>query len=335
MVEISAVVPVYNEEENVTDLVNQIRDALESMARDYEIIIVDDGSSDRTRDVLDHLATTVPGLRPVHLARNYGQSTAMQAGFDQSTGDIVVTLDGDLQNDPNDIPKLVGILEEERVDLVSGWRKDRHDGGVRVFLSRMANRLISRTTGVSLHDYGCSLKAYRGDVVRQIRVYGELHRFIPALVAEVGGEVREVVVNHRPRTRGTSKYGLDRTLRVALDLMLIVFLRKYLQRPLHIFGGLGILLGVIGAAISAYLAVVKFGLGEEIGGRPLLFFAGLLLIASVFLVVQGLLGEVLVRLLHQSHERPQYRLRLPRMTDRSVPSAAAVTELSGTSTVGR
>ena len=322
MIAISAVIPVYNEEENVADLVAQVHAVLKDTGRSFEVLIVDDGSSDGTRRALDEARDRYPELRPIFLARNYGQSTAMQAGFASSSGDIVVTLDGDLQNDPKDIPKLVSLLEDNDVDLVSGWRRDRHDGWLRVQLSRVANRLISRATGVSLHDYGCSLKAYRGDVVRQIRVSGELHRFIPALVAEVGGEVIEVVVNHRARARGKSKYGLDRTLRVALDLMLILFLRKYIQRPLHVFGGMGLMLGVVGAAIWLYLAVVKFGFGEDIGGRPALFFGGVMVLAGVILVIQGLLGEVVVRLLHQSHDQPQYRIRLQRKSLRQGTAGA-------------
>lgn len=310
--EISTVVPVFNEEENIDDLVGQISAALETMQRSYEIILVDDGSTDRTRERIMQLVEGSETIRGVFLARNYGQTTAMQAGIDAASGDILVTLDGDLQNDPADIPRLIAVLENEGVDLVSGWRKDRHDGAVRVALSRVANRLISRMTGVSLHDYGCSLKVYRGDVVRQIKIYGELHRFIPALMAEVGAEIREVVVNHRARTRGTSKYGLDRTLRVALDLLLIVFLRKYIQRPLHFFGGIGALLGVLGTAICLYLASLKVFLGEDIGERPLLLLGITLVVSAVILVVQGLTGEIVVRLLHESADRPQYRLRLDR-----------------------
>lgn len=310
--DISAIVPVYNEEENIDDLVGQISSALESMQRSFEIILVDDGSTDRTRERIMQLAEGSGVIRPVFLARNYGQTTAMQAGIDAASGDVLVTLDGDLQNDPADIPRLIAVLEDEGVDLVSGWRKDRHDGAVRVALSRVANRLISRMTGVSLHDYGCSLKVYRGDVVHQIKIYGELHRFIPALMAEVGAEIREVVVNHRARTRGKSKYGLDRTLRVALDLLLIVFLRKYIQRPLHFFGGIGALLGTLGFAICFYLAGIKIFLNAEIGDRPLLLLGITLVVSAVILIVQGLTGEIVVRLLHESADRPQYRLRLDR-----------------------
>lgn len=316
-VQVSAVVPVYNEVENVADLLAEIHASLTGFGRSFEIIIVDDGSSDGTQAAVQDCAARYPELRPVFLARNYGQSTAMQAGFDHARGEVVVTLDGDLQNDPADIPLLVETLEREDVDLVSGWRRDRHDDFLRVRLSRIANRLISRMTHVSLHDYGCTLKAYRRDILDQITVSGELHRFIPALMAQVGAEVREVVVNHRPRTRGQSKYSLDRTLRVALDLILMVFLRKYIQRPLHFFGGLGAVLGTVGLAICLYLVVVKLGYGEDIGNRPLLTLGVSLSVSALILIVQGLLGELIVRLLHQSDSQPQYRLRLDRKNVRA------------------
>lgn len=317
--DISVVVPVYNEEDNVGELVSQIRGALTAVNRTFEIILIDDGSTDATRERIVAETQNAPELRYLFLARNYGQSTAMQCGLDSAQGDIIVTMDGDLQNDPADIPRLIEILETENVDLVSGWRRDRHDGRVRVFLSRVANKLISRVTGVSLHDYGCSLKAYRGDVVRQIKITGELHRFIPALMAEVGASFHEVVVNHRPRIHGSSKYGLDRTLRVGLDLLLIVFMRRYIQRPLHFFGSIGAILGVLGFAICAYLVFLKIGFDEAIGGRPLLLLGILLIVSAVTMVVQGLIGELLVRLLHQSDDRPQYRLRLGRKTAGSEP----------------
>ena len=322
-VQVSAVVPVYNEVENVADLLAEIHASLTGFGRSFEIIIVDDGSSDGTQAVVQGCAARYPELRPVFLARNYGQSTAMQAGFDHARGEVVVTLDGDLQNDPADIPLLVETLEREDVDLVSGWRRDRHDDFLRVRLSRVANRLISRMTHVSLHDYGCTLKAYRRDILDQITVSGELHRFIPALMAQVGAEVREVVVNHRPRTRGQSKYSLDRTLRVALDLILMVFLRKYIQRPLHFFGGLGAVLGTVGLAICLYLVILKLGYGEDIGNRPLLTLGVSLTVSALILIVQGLLGELIVRLLHQSDSQPQYRVRLDRKNTPSADSSDA------------
>lgn len=314
--EISAVVPVYNEVGNITELIRRLDDALSGMKRRYEIIIVDDGSRDGTdRTILD-LTDEIAALKPLILARNYGQSTAMQAGFEAARGDIVVSLDGDLQNDPADIPRLIETLESRDIDVVSGWRKNRKDDWLRVNLSKIANKWISRITHVELHDYGCSLKAYRRDVLEQIRVYGELHRFIPALLGEVGANIAEIEVNHHPRTRGQSKYHLDRTVRVFLDMILIVFLRKYIQRPMHIFGSLGLTLFIVGTLIWLYLSGVKFIGGEDIGGRPLLLLGAALNISGLFLIMQGLLGEITIRLLHETRSYPQYRLKLPRKTQR-------------------
>jgi glycosyltransferase involved in cell wall biosynthesis len=307
--EISAVVPVYNEAENIEDLVKALHDTLTAFGRSFEIILVDDGSSDATVQTIMTAAEAHPELRGIFLARNYGQSTAMQAGFEHAMGDLVVTLDGDLQNDPADIPRLIQTLEEGAVDVVSGWRLKRKDGFLRVAMSRAANRLISKSTGVRLHDYGCSLKVYRREVLSQITVYGELHRFIPALLAEVGARTIEIEVNHRPRIRGKSKYNLDRSVRVLLDLMLVVFLRKYIQRPLHVFGGVGLLLAGIGGATTLYLVGLKLFTGAAIGGRPLLLFGLMLSISGLILIVQGLLGELIVRLLHEAGDRPQYRLK--------------------------
>ena len=309
---ISAVVPVFNEVENIGEVIVEIWNSLRDLGRSFEIIVVDDGSSDGTADEIQRCATSCPELRPIYLARNYGQSTAMQAGFDHALGDVIVTLDGDLQNDPADISRLVEMLEGAQVDLVSGWRRNRHDGFVRVTLSRAANWFISIIAGVKLHDYGCTLKAYRRDILDQINVSGELHRFIPALITEVGAVIREIEVNHRPRIRGQSKYGLDRMLRVTLDLILVVFLRKYIQRPLHIFGGIGAILALCGVTICVYLTVLKFGYGEAIGGRPLLMLGVLLIVSAVTLIVQGLIGELLVRLILSSADRPQYRIKLER-----------------------
>jgi glycosyltransferase involved in cell wall biosynthesis len=312
VVAVSAVVPIYNERENIEPLVRDLHAALGAMGATFEIILVDDGSRDGSDREILRCVEEFPLIRPLLLARNYGQSTALQAGFENAVGEVVVSLDGDQQNDPKDIARLVKTLLDEDVDMVSGWRRKRRDGAVRVFLSRIANRFISRLTGVKLHDYGCTLKAYRRDMLEQIRVYGELHRFIPALMAEVGAEVREMEVNHRPRLLGQSKYKLDRTIRVALDLLLVVFLRRYVQRPLHVFGGLGIMLGVVGAGLLGYLATEKFVFGQAIGDRPMLAFALTLTVSAVFLVVQGLLGELMIRLLHETGHRPQYRLKMSR-----------------------
>lgn len=310
--ELSLVVPLFNEEESVSHLVEELESVLEDVNRTYEIILVDDGSKDRTSEVLRELSARNSAIRPLYLARNYGQSTAFQAGFDTARGEIIVTLDGDLQNDSSAIPEMLRILDEEEVDLVSGWRRDRKDSWVRVKFSNIANGLISRVTGVRLHDYGCSLKAYRADLLHQIRVSGELHRFIPVLLAEVGGVVRELPVGHRARQYGHSKYSFDRTLRVALDLLLLYFLRRYLQRPLHFFGGLGVLLSGLGGLAFLTLLFDKFILGEDIGARPLLTISVTLILGGLIFLTHGVLGEILARLLMSSEANPQYRLRVPR-----------------------
>lgn len=305
---VSLVIPLYNEIENVDELVARLEEALAGYS--FEALLVDDGSKDGTGMRLAELAATRPWLKPIFLARNYGQSTAMQAGFDAAQGEVIVTLDGDLQNDPADIPRLLKMLDEEPdVDILSGWRKERQDAPLsRKLPSRIANALISKVTGVRLHDYGCSLKVYRRAALANVRLYGELHRFIPALAAQFGARVEEVVVSHHPRRRGRSKYGLDRTLRVLLDLLLVKFLARYLQRPIQFFGGLGLALAIPGGAILAYLAALKFT-GASIGGRPLLLFGILLLLMGVQLIGMGLLGEILVRIYHEPAGRAHYLRR--------------------------
>ncbi|HOK12597.1 MAG TPA: glycosyltransferase, partial [Ottowia sp.] len=248
-----------------------------------------------------------PWLRPVLLARNYGQSSALQAGFDRVRGRYVVTLDADLQNEPGDIPLLLARLEADPdVDMVSGWRKDRQDAELsRKLPSRIANKLISSATGVHLHDYGCALKAYRRPIIDRIRLYGELHRFIPSLAKEAGARIAEVPVRHHARTRGVSKYGIDRTFRVILDLILIVFFMRYRQRPLHAFGGLGLWLAAPGGLILVWLLLQKL-LGEDIGGRPLLLVGVMLLLMGAQLIAAGLIGELLIRVYHEAGGAPQF-----------------------------
>lgn len=307
---VSVVIPIYNEIENVDELVARIDQALTPRGLAFEAILVDDGSKDGTGVRLAELAVTRPWLKPIYLARNYGQSTAMQAGFDAAQGEVIVTLDGDLQNDPADIPRLLEMLDAEPdIDILSGWRKDRQDAALKRKLpSRIANGLISRVTGVELHDYGCSLKVYRHTALANVRLYGELHRFVPALAHQFGAKVKEVVVTHRARTRGTSKYGIDRTLRVILDLLLVQFLLRYLQRPIQIFGSIGAAMMLVGGGILTYLLAVKLG-GADIGGRPLLLGGAVLLLMGIQLVGMGLLGEILVRIYHEPHGRSQYLVR--------------------------
>ncbi len=268
---------------------------------------------------------TRPWLKPLYLIRNYGQSAALQAGFDAARGEIIVTLDGDLQNDPDDVPALLQLMDERPdVDVISGWRKDRQDRTVsRKIPSMIANGIISRVTGVRLHDYGCALKVYRAQVIGDLRLYGELHRFIPALAADVGAKVLEVPVQHHPRTRGKSKYGIDRTVRVVLDLLWIKFLMRFLHRPMHAFGGLGVALGLVGGLILAWLAFDKLVLGQSIGGRPLLLLGALLVLIGVQLVATGVLGELLTRIYHEPQGRAQYVLRAaPRLRRGSASSDA-------------
>ena len=309
--QVSIVIPIYNEEANVRELVDRVGAALSRTGKSYELICVDDGSRDGSAAALEALAAERPWLKPLYLIRNYGQSAALQAGFDAAQGEIIVTLDGDLQNDPDDVPELLRLLDERpEVDVISGWRKDRQDRTVsRKLPSMAANALISRATGVRLHDYGCALKVYRADVIRGLRLYGELHRFIPALAAEVGANIVEVPVRHHARTRGASKYGIDRTFRVLLDLLWIKFLMRFLHRPLQAFGGVGLGLGALGFLILAWLTYEKLALGKDIGGRPLLLLGVLLALIGVQLVATGLIGELLTRIYHEPQGRPQYLLR--------------------------
>ena len=306
--ELSVVVPLYNEAESLQPLVEQLLAALRPLGRSFELVLVDDGSSDGTAAQLRELAARTPELVAVLLRRNYGQTPAMSAGFDASRGQVIVTLDGDLQNDPADIPLLLEQLEQG-YDLVSGWRHQRQDPAMsRKLPSRVANRLIARVTGVRLHDYGCSLKAYRRELVGDMNLYGELHRFLPALAFIEGARISEVKVNHHPRRFGASKYGIDRTFRVLMDLLTVWFMKRFLTRPMYVFGFGGLLSLAIGAALSAVLLAEKLQ-GADIGNRPLLLVAVLALICGVQLFCFGLLAELQMRTYHESQDRPIYRVR--------------------------
>jgi glycosyltransferase involved in cell wall biosynthesis len=307
--EVSVVIPVFNEAENLPELLDRVESAL--AGRDFELVLVDDGSGDGSPAHIETLAQTRPWLKPVLLIRNYGQSTALQAGFDTARGRFIATLDGDLQNDPADIPGLLQILAERPdIDLVSGWRKDRQDAAVsRKLPSRIANRLIARVTGIQLQDNGCALKVYRREVIERLRLYGEQHRFIVALAVEAGARLLEVPVRHHPRTRGKSKYGIDRTVRVLLDLLWVRFSMRFLHRPLHAFGSIGAVLGLAGFGVLSWLSIDKLVFGEDIGQRPLLFLGLLLLLLGVQLVATGVLGELLTRIYHEPQGRPQYIAR--------------------------
>ena len=308
--ELSVVVPLYNEEASVPHLVTQLLAALRPLGRRGEVVLVDDGSRDGTAPVLRDLCGHVPELVAVLLRRNYGQTAAMAAGFDASRGRVIVTLDGDLQNDPADIPMLLDQLEQGQLDLVSGWRHQRQDNTVsRLLPSLLANRLIASVTGVRLHDYGCSLKAYRREVLADLNLYGELHRFLPALAFIEGARIGEVKVNHHPRRYGRSKYGIDRTFRVLMDLLTVWFMKRFLTRPMHVFGFAGLLSLGAGSALLLWLIGEKLLLDTDIGDRPLLLMAVLAILSGVQLFGFGLLAELQMRTYHESQGRPIYRVR--------------------------
>jgi glycosyltransferase involved in cell wall biosynthesis len=307
--DLSIIVPVYNEEENVAPVVEEIGAALGGMGKSFEVIVVDDGSRDDTHKILCGLHRQRPWLKIIRFKRNFGQTAAIAAGLAHSRGSIVVPIDGDGQNDPKDIPLLVRKLDEG-YDLVSGWRYPRRDPfWSRRLPSGMANWIISRITGVKLHDYGCTLKAMRAEVARDLKLYGEMHRFIPALAKERGALVAELRVHHRPRLRGRSKYGISRTFRVLLDLLTVQFLNEYATRPLHVFGAIGLGSGLAGFLIGVYLSLQKILYGADIGGRPLLLLAVLLIVISFQFFSIGLLGEMLARTYHESQSKTIYVIR--------------------------
>jgi len=304
--DLSIVIPVYNEEENVEPLIVEVEAALAGLGKSYEIVIVDDGSKDATFAKLKSIHRRLAQLKVVRLKRNFGQTAALAAGLAQARGNVVILMDGDAQNDPADIPALLRKLDEGN-DLVAGWRHNRQDPFLnRRLPSMIANRLISFTTHVKLHDYGCTLKAMRQDVAKNLRLYGEMHRFIPAIAYERGARIAELKVNHRPRLRGTSKYGITRTLRVVLDLLTVKFLSSYSTRPSHVFGPIGLGSGLLGFAIGLYLTAQKLFYGQAIGGRPLLLLAILLIFIGFQFITMGLLGEMLARTYHESQDRPVY-----------------------------
>lgn len=306
---ISVVIPMYNEEGNVAQLCREVTEVLGEMDTDYEVIFVDDGSQDATLEKLRQYAGADPHTRIVELRRNFGQTAALAAGFDEVLFDVVVTLDGDLQNDPRDIPRMVAKLDEG-YDLVAGWRKDRKDAfWHRILPSLIANRLISRFINVRLHDYGCTLKAMTKEITDGIQLYGEMHRFIPALAVEMGASVTEIPVNHRPRTAGTSKYGLSRVVRVILDLVTVKFLLGYSTRPIHLFGTLGLITGFIGTAALSVITFERLFLGVDMGSRPVLPLSVMLIMIGLQFLVFGLLAEVLARTYYESQNKEIYVIR--------------------------
>lgn len=312
---VSIIVPFYNEEENVLPLVKRVNEALAGFAHPWEMVLVDDGSSDQTLRRLREAATQYGShVHVVELQRNFGQTAAMQAGIDEARGSLLVTLDGDLQNDPADIPAMVEDLLARDLDLLVGWRKHRKDTLVlRKIPSRIANRLIRKVTGIHLHDYGCSLKVYRASVMEKVRLYGEMHRFIPAWVATAVSAARigEKVVNHNERLSGESKYGISRTFRVIIDLLFMWFFMRFRARPGHLFGTIGLVFGLVGSVILTWLCVDKFILGNPIGGRPLLMAGVLLVVASIQFLTTGIIAELLARIYFESSSRNAYVIRPP------------------------
>ncbi|MGC9317853.1 MAG: glycosyltransferase family 2 protein [Armatimonadota bacterium] len=307
--DVSVVIPVYNEKEAIQHLYRALVEGLDGLGRRWEVILVNDGSSDGSAEVLDEVAEQDARFLTIHLRRNFGQTAAMAAGFDHARGQIIVAMDADLQNDPADIPRLVAEIEEGS-DVVSGWRKSRKDPFLtRILPSRIANWLISTVTGVRLHDYGCSLKAYRREILEEVRLYGEMHRFIPALAHWAGARIAEVEVAHHPRQFGSSKYGLARTIRVFLDLLTVKFLLSYATRPIQVFGRWGLLSGAVGFIMAAWLSFRKFYFGEDIGDRPALLLAVLLMLVGLQFITMGLLAELQSRTYYEAQNKPIYTIR--------------------------
>lgn len=307
--ELSVVIPLYNEKENVEDLHHQLKIALDTLKKEYEIIFVDDGSTDNSEPIYHKLTQKDPRLKIIRFRRNFGQTAAMKAGFDHAQGEVIVTMDGDLQNDPMDIPKLLEKVKEG-YDIVSGWRFRRQDPFInRRLPSLIANRIISMTTQVKLHDYGCSLKAFKKEVAKNIPLYGEMHRFIPALANLMGVSVAEVPVNHRARSRGTSKYGIGRTLKVILDLITVKFLLSYSTKPIQIFGLLGLVSTMAGFFIALYLTIIRLFFEQPLYNRPILLLACILMMMGVQLITMGLLAEIQIRTYHESQGKPIYTIK--------------------------
>lgn len=324
--ELSIVIPVQNESPNIKPLYEELTQTLGQYGRSYELLIVDDGSTDDTFEQLAALQARDARLRVIRFRRNFGQTAAFAAGFAHARGRLVVTSDGDLQNDPRDIPAMVALIDQGN-DIVCGWRKDRKDTLVtRRMPSMLANKLISWATGVDLHDYGCSLKVFRTEVVKPLRLYGEMHRFIPAIASQIGVRIAEMIVNHRPRRAGATKYGLSRTIRVLLDLATVKFLLSYSTRPLQIFGLIGLITGGIGVLITAYLGFIRLTTTQGIGDRPLLLLGVMLIFIGVQLLTFGLLAEVLARTYYESQDKPTYVIREIRETSDGVAASAAPAE---------
>lgn len=312
--ELSIVIPVHNESPNIKPLYDELTQTLGQFGKSYEILIVDDGSTDDSFEQLATLQARDSRLRVIRFRRNFGQTAAFAAGIKHARGRLIVTADADLQNDPRDIPAMVALIDQGN-DIVCGWRKDRKDTFItRRVPSMLANGLISWATGVPLHDYGCSLKVFRAEVVKPLRLYGEMHRFLPAIASQIGVKIAEMVVNHRPRRAGVTKYGLSRTIRVVLDLATVKFLLSYSTRPLQIFGLIGLITGGVGGVIIAYLAYIRLFTTQGIGDRPLLLLGVMLVFIGIQLMTFGLLAEVMARTYYESQDKPTYVIREVRET---------------------
>lgn len=307
-IDVSLVIPVFNEEGNVRQLYDEISAVMGDLNINYEVLFIDDGSTDETLPLLKKIQETDPHIGIIIFRRNFGQTAALSAGFDNAMGDIIIPMDGDLQNDPNDIPCFLEKIKD--YDIVSGWRKDRKDKTVsKKIPSIIANRMISFITGVKLKDYGCTMKAYRREIIKNIRLYGEMHRFIPAIASGIGATYCEIPTNHRPRKYGSSNYGLSRIIRVLLDLLTVKFMLSFYTRPIHIFGSIGAIIGCAGFSICMYLSVLKLGFGHSIGNRPLLLLGILMIVLSTFFIVLGLLGEIIVRIYYESQNKTVYSVK--------------------------
>ncbi len=307
--QLSVVIPIYNEEKNIDKLYRELEGVLTGLGKKIEILFIDDGSTDTSFTILENLQQKDNRIVVIKLRKNFGQTAALSAGFDHAEGDIVITMDGDLQNDARDIPKLLEKIEEG-FDLICGWRFNRKDNFInRRLPSMIANKIISWTTNVKLHDYGCTLKAFRKEVVESINLYGEMHRFIPAVASNMGVTIEEVKVNHRARKFGTSKYGISRTIRVILDLITVKFLLSYATQPIQIFGLLGFVSGVVGFCIALFLTIQRQVYGIPLANRPLLLLAILLIFIGLQFVTLGLLGEIQARTYHEAQNKPIYVIR--------------------------
>lgn len=305
---ISVVVPIYNEQKNIKPLKKSL-DLVLKKFKSYEVIWVDDGSTDSSLDVITRLIKKDSKHILIQLRRNFGQTAALSAGFDHSVGDIIVTLDGDLQNDPKDILKLVKLIEFDDYDLVTGWRQKRKDNLVRLIFSQIANWLINQISGLNIHDFGCTLKAYRSDLIKEIRLYGEMHRFIPAIASQIGAKIIEVPVTHHPRKFGVSKYGLGRTFRVMSDIILVKFLLSFQNRPLHLFGSIGLLSTFVGSVTFTYLVMSKIIYGLSLSNRPLFLISILLILVGVQFITFGILSEMIMRVYYESQDKKPYLIR--------------------------